>query len=203
MMHTMQALEKTSRCFLCPVCTHRINVGRSPSPRWEKQAGAQGKGGKNMHHSAHQTPGSAFLNPRLALACCPSAPPPTHPPCACNPRPWVQAVRDSSPHSLPQMFSQSIHFRDPISRLKRKKKKKALLTNPWQSARLPFANVSRISGWLARHGGLAMSALHLPACARTCLYICLNIFTSFCAPPPPCHFHITQGKKGSCHSSTT
>lgn len=74
MMHTMQALEKTSRRFLCPVCTHRINVGRSQSPRWEKQAGAEGKGGNNTHHSAHQTPGSAFLNPRLALACCPSAP---------------------------------------------------------------------------------------------------------------------------------
>lgn len=121
MMHTMQALEKTSWCFLCPVCMHRINVGKSQSPRWGKQAGAEGEGGKNMHHSAHQTPGSAFLNPRLALACCPSASPPTHPPSACNPRPWVQAVRDSSPHSLPQMFSQSIHFLDPISRFKKKK----------------------------------------------------------------------------------
>lgn len=183
MMHTMQALEKTSRCFLCPVCTHRINVGRLRSPRWEKQADAEGKGGKNMHHSAHQTPGSAFLNPRLALACCPSAPPPTHPPSAHNPRPWVRAVRDSSPHSLPQMFSQSIHFRDPISGWKKKKKK--LPTNPWRSVRLTSANVSTISGWLARHGGLAMSALHLSACARTCLYMFEYIYVFCDFPPPP------------------
>lgn len=201
MMHTMQALEKTSWCFLCPVCMHRINVGKSQSPRWGKQAGAEGEGGKNMHHSAHQTPGSAFLNPRLALACCPSASPPTHPPSACNPRPWVQAVRDSSPHSLPQMFSQSIHFLDPISRFK---KKKSLPTNPWRNVRLTFANVSTISGWLARHERLAMSALRLSACVCTCSYIGLNIFMWFVLSPPPLSFpYNAGGKKGSCHSSTT
>lgn len=54
-----------------------------------KHAGAEGEGGKNMHHSAHQTPGSAFLNPRLRFcpcpACSPATPPPTqliHPPLA-------------------------------------------------------------------------------------------------------------------------
>lgn len=42
-----------------------------------------------------------------------------------------------------------------------------------------------------------MSALRLSlfACARTCLRVCLNIFTSFVLFffPLPCHFHITQG----------
>lgn len=83
MMHTMQALEKTSRCFLCPVCTHRINISRVLAEK-ASQHSRKG-GGENTHHSTHQTPGSAFLNPRLSLSCYP--PPPRflrliHPPLA-------------------------------------------------------------------------------------------------------------------------
>lgn len=68
-------------------CRHSSpsNVGRPRRPRREKQAGAEGEGDENTHHSAHQTPGSAFLNPRASAPA--RAPHPTAPPPAPTPNP--------------------------------------------------------------------------------------------------------------------
>lgn len=62
----------------CPHSSHQRQQIAVPSLR--KQAGGEGKGGKNTHHSAHQTPGSAFLNPRLCFSPCPARLPATNPP---------------------------------------------------------------------------------------------------------------------------
>lgn len=89
--HTMQALEKYKPMLPVP-CRHSSpsNVGRPRRPRREKQAGAEGEGDENTHHSAHQTPGSAFLNPRA------SAPARAPPPPLLLPPPNPQPRSDSS-----------------------------------------------------------------------------------------------------------
>lgn len=119
----------------CLHSSHQRQQIAASSPR--KQAGAEEKGREKEKNST--TPPTKpqallFLNPRLRFCLCPASaaaphPPstPHSPPSTLNPRPSVQAVHDSSLHPLPQMFSQSIHFCDPISRLKKKPPHKPLM----------------------------------------------------------------------------
>lgn len=211
-LHTMQALEKYKPMLPVP-CRHsscQTSADRSVLAEKNKPARRE-RGDENTHHSAHQTPGSAFLNPRASAPACAPHPPlpllrssltpsraPTHPPCARNPRPWVRAVHDSSQHPLPQIFSQSIHFRDPFSSSKKGKKTENLPATLWRSAPLTFLNVSTISGWLARHAALAMSAVYdccsLRMCVcfvlRLCVFEYINVVFFFLSPLESLHTHL-------------
>lgn len=109
MMHTMQAQEKTSQCFLYAVRTHPINVNRSQRPHGGNEP-AQRKGG-SVGGGAHAPLGPP--NPRLCFSKPPPLPAPTSPlhphlpSCTHlprNPRPCVQAEYDSSQHPLRQLF---------------------------------------------------------------------------------------------------
>lgn len=215
--HTMQALEKYKPMLPVP-CRHSSpsNVGRPRRPRREKQAGAEGEGDENTHHSAHQTPGSAFLNPRAsapARAPHPTAPPPaptpnpapTHPPCARNPRPWVRAVHDSSQHPLPQMFSQSIHFRDPFSGWEKKKQKKKPPCNPLTECASHFSecvNNFWLAGQTRRPGDVCrvcVSRLCVCDCCslRMCVFIPrLCVFEYIYVSPLSFPLYAKQEEKG-------
>lgn len=92
MMHTMQALEKTSQCFLCPVCTHRINISRSQCLHSEIKP-SQRKRGEEHAPLRPPNPRLCFFKPTpplqpvpRPLACLHPPTPPTpqliHPPLA-------------------------------------------------------------------------------------------------------------------------
>lgn len=156
-----------------------------------------------MHHSAHQTPGSAFFNPRLRFSLCPArfacskTHPPPHPPpplSTCNPRPCIQAVYDS-PLNIPchgcfPGASPSVSLSADLA------------STQDASHFLPFfslLDVSTISGWLAKHHILAMPAL-LHSCDTVCMwrfllaYVHVNIsMLPFlrCSRKRPCHTSIT------------
>lgn len=165
-----------------------------------KQAGAAGKGEKNTHHSAHQTPGSAFLNPCLRSSPCPASP---------TLRLIHPALATLGHESRLCMTARNIpcHKCFPkASTFVTLSADKNLPTTPWRSVPLTFLNVSTISGWLARHGVLAMSAMCVCVCCCVCLflaYICLNIFMSLCFFSPVFSFYVKREKKGPCHSCTS
>lgn len=188
MMHTMQALEKTSRAP-CTLSALIPSTSTDRSVLTEKTSQQRGKGGKNMHHSAHQTPGSAFFNPRLRLIPCPAcpllSPPHTHTPtlhlqpkamrpgCA-----WQLATSPATnvfpKHPLPWPYQQ---IKPPH--------------NPWWSVPLTFfecVNNFWLAGQTLRPGDVCCVCTCATVCICISIYgyvfvlacICLNIFMSLC-----------------------
>ncbi|KAI9520838.1 hypothetical protein NQZ68_013243 [Dissostichus eleginoides] len=113
MKHLSSGLERQASAS-CALSARIPSTSADRRVLAEKQAGAEWKGGKNMHHSAHQTRGSAFLNPCLARLL-PPLPSSTQPPLATlgHASRLCMTARNIPCH---KMFSQSIYFRDPISR---------------------------------------------------------------------------------------
>lgn len=210
--------RKDKPCSLYPVCTHRISVNRSQHPRREiKPALRRREGKKKKNSTTPPTKPQAllFLNPRLRFCLCPASaaaphPPstPHSPPSTLNPRPSVQAVHDSSLHPLPQMFSQSIHFCDPISRWKKKKKPPH---KPLMKCASYFFWMCQqfLAGWSDTTSWRCLLCLCHRVHAHVCVwgvvfvvaYVDLNIFTFF-ALLFLLFLHGAEGKR-PCHSSTT
>lgn len=172
-----------------------------------KQASAEGKGGKNTHHSAHQTPGSAFLNPCLRFSPCPARlpacyppPPPLrliHPllatlghesrlcmtarniPChKCFPKASTFVTLSADKTSPQPLMECASHFSECVN-------------NFW------------LAGQTLRPGDVGRVCV--PLCVSVSVfafaYICLNIFTSLCFFSV--FFLHKAGEKGPCHSCTS
>lgn len=139
-----------------------------------KQANTEEKGGKCMHHSAHQTPGSAFFNP--CLSPCPARSPATPPPPPPPPTLYLQpkAMRPGCAWQLATSPATNVFPKHPLPWPYQQIKPRY---NPWWSVPLTFFfNVSTISGWLARHCILAMSAACVTLCVCILLYLLMYVW---------------------------
>lgn len=127
-----------------------------------------------MHHSAHQTSGSAFFNPRLRFSPCPvrlacRAPTPSiaHPPLATQGHAsrLCMTARNIPCHKCFPKASTSVTLA-------------ADKTSPQTSDGVClslFLSASTISGWLARHRVLAMPAPRVCMCLRMYIGLCLRL----------------------------
>lgn len=210
MMHTMQALEKTSRAP-CTLSALIPSTSTDRSVLTEKTSQQRGKGGKNMHHSAHQTPGSAFFNPRLRLIPCPAcpllSPPPhthTHPPLATQGHAsrLCMTARNIPCHKCFPKASTSVTLSaDKTS------------PQPLMECASHFFWMCQqfLAGWPDTASWRCLLRvyvchcvymyIHLWVCVCTCLYMFEYIYVFvffFCL-----FLNKTGEKKGPCHSSTT
>lgn len=163
-----------------------------------------------MHHSAHQTPGSAFFNPRLRLcpcpACLPATPPnpphttATHPPLAtqghasmlcmtarnirchkCYPKASTSVTLSAHKTSPQPLMECASHFFECVN-------------NFWLAGQtLHPGNVGCVCATVCECVPMYMSVIVLA-------YVCLNIFTSLCFSV---FSYIKQGEKRPYHSSTS
>lgn len=174
MMHTMQALEKTSRApralsaFILSTSTDRSVFTEKTSRRREK-------GKKTLHHSAHQTPGSAFFKPSPPHQILPRPPARIHPPLATQGHAsglCMTACNVPCHKCFPNASTSA-----PLSADGASPQPRWGGTAPMGGhIALCFSNVSTISGRLARRGGVASSAvwctfLHVGFCTFEYIHV--------------------------------